>query len=128
MSTGPSLAGRYLGFDLARSFAEKKPVSIPGLPADPAVSADTYALVKSDIALFEKTWKGSVVCETAPATLADVRGRSEHYLKYFALGSVEERCFGADRARASWQRALELAPAYASERAIAQAHLNGDKP
>lgn len=128
VSTGPSLAGPFLGFDLARSFAEKKPVAISGLGADPSLTPERYSLVKDDIAFYEKLLRAPPACEAAGATLADLRGRSEHYLKYFAVGTVEERCFGVQRARASWQRALVLGPAYASERKTALLHLKGEKP
>jgi len=46
VSKGPSLVGEFIGFDLIRSFKQKRPVLKGTLPADPALNATTYYQIK----------------------------------------------------------------------------------
>jgi hypothetical protein len=125
VSQGPSLSGKFLGYDLAKSFLERKPVLVSMIGEDHEADPADHGRIKSDISLFESfvSQKKAVDCEHSEATLDGLRQRHEHYLKYMAIGTVEERCFGRERSRMSWRKALDLRPAYARERRVVLAHL-----
>ena len=118
VSQGPALSGKFLGFDLKKSFAEKKPVRTNDLPADPKVSTEIYGhvitahrLANEARALIKKNQ-----CDESAALLAPIppQYRESHVVQE-ALGD-QAKCMGATTvAKGYWQRALDLRPAYTKE-------------
>ena len=49
VSSGPSLVGEFIGFDLTRSFLQRHPVLKGSLPSDNEVDTDTYYRIKKEM-------------------------------------------------------------------------------
>ena len=119
VSRGPSLAGAFSGFDLKRSFAEKRPVTIASLPRDPLVSDDLYAKIR----VSEKaSWEAQAFARkrNCPAAKASLKTAQENFDKsgqfHSAAGDVAFNCeSNVEKAKLEWQLALALHPAYARE-------------
>jgi hypothetical protein len=47
VSQGPGVSGAFTGFDLQASFRQRRPVMVPGLPADPLISEQTFDKVRT---------------------------------------------------------------------------------
>ncbi len=125
VSKGPSLTGEFYGFDLAKSFAQKKPVLRAILAADKEIPPADYARIKQDIQLAGRlvTHPRSWNCDSHEQLLRGLRASFEHYLKYMALGLVEDRCLGKGKGYDSWTKARLLKPAYARERKVVEENL-----
>jgi len=125
VSKGPSLSGEFLGYDLAKSFAQRKPVATRVIPADKDVNPARYTAIKGDLQLFgrivndQNGWD----CDGFTELLRGLRGSpTEHYLKYMAIGLVEDRCIDGLLGKGNWVKASALKPAYARERKVVQEH------
>ena len=84
------------------------------------MTAVNYARIKEDLRVFShylgKGTRAAIDCSQRNFLLSDFRQRSEHYLKYMAIATIEERCPGSEPASVNWRKALELKPAYLRER------------
>jgi predicted choloylglycine hydrolase len=117
ISQGPALTGPYLGYDLARSFTERRPVRSTDLPADPDLAPGAFAELKtglSDLREAKADLKAGR-CAAAGEQLAAIAATpaAAHYEYLMAAGDYYQRC-AADGARAKdyWRRALAAGPAY----------------
>ena len=118
VGTGPSVSGRFLGYDLKQSFHTRTPVRAGELPADPLVSPQIYDAVKTSLARFSRVRKLALddKCDAARAELAQVTEAYRNQAGYFHSAGDVEACAGnPDLARAHWVKALALHPAYARE-------------
>jgi len=120
VSEGPSLAGAFRGFDLARSFRLRRPILVPHpLPADPLVSREAYARVHESVRLIELAQKHvrAGECDEAGAYLDLAAREHSHHFKFHQVKGNQLYCQrdfkGAARA---WSTALSLEPAYRAER------------
>ena len=116
VSTGPSLAGQFPGFDLTESFRRRTPVTVDVLPRDPLVSDEMYAAVhqsSQEISLAEHQihFKN---CAAARQALVAARGNfSESSDYYEAFGDYNDICAtDLSAAKIAWQKSLALVPAY----------------
>ena len=118
VSQGPSLAGAFTGFDLARSFAERHPVKVGTLPRDEALSDQDYAdihlsehVTTEAEALFKKK-----KCAEGEAMLSKVAAIFHQHSDYLTARGDLEECKGDHaQAKKEWALALAHAPAYAKE-------------
>lgn len=121
ISGGPSVVGPYLGFDLARSFAEQRPVATTTVAADPNMDPETFR--KYRLALLKLRATRLALkdgrCEDAGRDLAaiGVSPAKDHYEYLMTLGDYQKTCQDdKPGARSSWQRALAAPPAYLRHR------------
>ncbi len=118
VSQGPALVGKFLGFDMKRSFAERKPVPAGELPRDPLISDEDFKVFKENtlaIAHAHKMVKAKS-CVGALSTLEKVQGVGREQSSYYhARGDAHECLDLKIEARADWTKALQLTPAYAKE-------------
>jgi isopenicillin-N N-acyltransferase-like protein len=120
---GPGVSGEFLGFDLTASFQARTPIRKGGLPADPRVSGEIFAAVRSreeKVSAAEHEFRHQR-CDEGAALLTEA-GKlgaiigTESYEYATALGD-REKCRGnLEVAVTHWRRALSLHPAYRSER------------
>jgi hypothetical protein len=126
VSAGPSLTGKFLGFDLPKSFAAHRPVPNGEIAADREVTPAEYPRYKADIGVYEKVVQ-TMARKTGCDAAASLRARgTEHYAKHLALGLLAEKC-GGD-IKGEFRKALALQPAYARERRLVEEHLKGAQP
>lgn len=119
VSKGPGVSGEFVGFDLAASFASKKPVVTRLLPRDFGVSDSVFDQVRASAKLAKESerFSGKKKCSEAGEKLArSAEAFGNAYWYFAALGDFESRCKG-DKIAASrdWRKALSLAPAYPRE-------------
>lgn len=119
VSQGPSVSGPMIGYDLAKSFAEQKPVQAGILPRDPLVSDELYDQIKS--AAHEIQQAGHLIrwkkCEAARALLEAMSATAKTQGQYYHTLGDALSCLGqAEAARLNWSKAYELRPAYAAAR------------
>lgn len=127
VSQGPALTGKFLGFDLKKSFAEKRPIHADDLPADPEVTPEVYSrtLTAHQLAAEARQLIKKKKCEEAAALLGAIPPayRESHNVQE-ALGD-DAKCMGADSvAKDFWQKSLDLRPAYAKEERRLKEKLN----
>lgn len=118
VSQGPALVGPFLGYDLKKSFSEKKPIYIGSLPYDPQVTDSQYSSVKENSIKIHKAQKliDHQNCVEGLSLLDTVQGEGrEQPLFYLALGDAKKCTKANDEARVAWEKALSLTPAYARE-------------
>lgn len=118
VNQGPALAGKFLGYDLAKSFATRTPVAAGELPRDPLVSDEDFQLYKENTNTIARAQKflRRRSCVEAMASLETVNGLGREQASYYhALGDAHECLNSKIEARAAWNKALELTPAYAKE-------------
>jgi len=127
VSQGPGVSGGFIGFDLARSFSERTPIVTRRLPPDPLVDRETFRLVRESLLQIDvaqnavdkgECWAGHKLLKERVKLY---RGHSNYYL---TLGNIYECLKQPVKARAAWERALELSPAYASKRDYLKRKLN----
>ena len=118
ISQGPALAGAFLGYDIKKSFATRTPVKIAELARDERVSDETFSTVKENarkISLAQSLARRKR-CADAVNLLENIASEwREHAGYYLALGDAQACGFQKELARASWEKALKLGPAYARE-------------
>jgi isopenicillin-N N-acyltransferase-like protein len=120
VSQGPALAGAFTGFDLKESFRKREPVTIEGLPADSALTESDYVRIRhSERTLWQAQKRLSKHdCEGA-RTLIDDAGKAfdGSSLYHQVLGSRLDECdHDSAGAHKEWQKALDLHPAYKTDR------------
>ncbi len=125
VGTGPSLTGEFLGYDLAKSFQERRPVLRGELPPDTDVSREGYAKIKSDLQIYSQIIGNpkAIDCAAEKERLIALKAGSEHYLKYMAIAAIEDQCKGRGLGKASWLKASELKPAFEKERQLIKRNL-----
>ncbi len=120
VSQGPAVSGAFIGFDLQASFAKKQPVVAGQLGKDPLVSAEIFDQIYLSLErasdLRKSAQRGR--CDLNEDQLDEaVNVLVPHYSLWDAQGDYWARCLkNMTRARDSWQRALDQAPAYPAER------------
>jgi hypothetical protein len=124
VSEGPALVGPFHGYDLRKSFAERKPIEVDELPADPEVSVAEFYKIKE--ALNEISVVDALVAKKA-CDRAEVVWKKvpfiEHSDYYIALGKLEA-CLGReDEAKLAFRHAMDLNPPYESQRRQIQERL-----
>jgi hypothetical protein len=116
VSRGPALSGAYNGYDLTRSFGERRPVPVRTLPADPEISEDFFFSFKAGLAklTYGKEFVRRGDCATAAPLLEPLESLLGSHAEYLqAMGDLYQ-CRGQDDlARRYWQRALTAGPSYA---------------
>lgn len=126
VSSGPSVSGPFVGYDLAASFRTHRPVVKGHLRADPMVSDSTYDLVHrvERISHRARRLARSGRCVQAQSLMDQVNAAHTVHSAYFhALGDMLH-CFGEElEAQTAWSRSLDLYPPYASEIAELKAAL-----
>jgi hypothetical protein len=115
VSQGPALAGPFVGFDLKKSFAEKRPMFARVLPRE--LSDEKFDAVRASGQML-KLVAGEIKtnhCDDARAQLEQVPYK-ESFNFSEAMGDFHDAC-GKDRsgAKEMWQQALDRSPAYAKE-------------
>ena len=124
VSLGPSLSGRFRGFDVAKTLAARKPVVVGELREDGAAPPALYYRARADIAEYTRVLAkpGAIDCSSGLSAMA--ARSTAHYLRDFAQAALEERCGSKVAAAALWERGLALSPAYARERKLAEKALS----
>jgi isopenicillin-N N-acyltransferase-like protein len=115
VGTGPAVSGAFLGYDLKLSFAAHKPVRAGELPADPLVPPATFNSVKDANLKISRAHHliQSRECREGMAILEDIPlAWKQQSPFYAALGDGEECLGNHEEARADWNKALGLNPAY----------------
>jgi predicted choloylglycine hydrolase len=115
---GPSVAGRFTGFDLRASFQKREPVMVRFLDRDPSVSDVDYAAIHRSEA--EVSQAADAIkhghCDSGERHLENVAAIFQKHSDYLAVRGDLEACRGrSDEARKYWMAALKGAPAYLSE-------------
>lgn len=116
VSEGPAAVGKFRGYNLKETFATKSPVEVASLPADPEVTSDDFKALKSALeaaTLAEKQVdKGH--CTEAKTIFDGIIPFS--HVQYFTTKGKVMACSGhPTEARAAFEAALKLKPAYASQ-------------
>lgn len=117
VSTGPAVSGAFTGWDLAQSFAYKKPTPSGMLPAEfaPEVFNAHHALIE-DVHRAHALVKRRE-CGGAVDLLEHLDEQRREIAPYYStLGDAYKCVFQPEKARVAWQKALDLHPAYAKER------------
>lgn len=123
VSQGPSLAGAFSGFDLKKSFAAKRPVTIEGFPRDPLVSDELYDRVRRSEKLVSLA-QNQVAKRNCPAATVAFKEAEENFsgssFFHHVAGDFALTCErNVEKAKREWKHALALYPAYArDERAL----------
>lgn len=118
VSKGPALVGEFQGYDLEKSFRERKPVPAGSLPPDPRLSDADFHLFKDNTNTIARAHKlvRAHRCVEAIGLLESVRGLGKEQSAYYhTLGDAQKCLSSSSEARAQWQKALTLTPAYAKE-------------
>ncbi|MEQ1876503.1 MAG: C45 family peptidase [Bdellovibrionia bacterium] len=115
VGTGPAVAGRFIGFDLAKSFEKREPVVADELPADLKVTREIFNSVKDSFRLLSRARKSLKKKDCAGA--GDLIGQAEVRFNdssiYFELLGDLRACKGElSDAPWAWKTALEKVPAY----------------
>jgi isopenicillin-N N-acyltransferase like protein len=116
---GPALAGAFLGFDLAKSFAEHRPVGIPGLAADsdyPPRKVRRIQRARDETKVAVQLIQKRRCQEGLARLMAARRWLNQNYEWASAVGDAQ-LCLGdKSLARDSYRTALALDPAYPRHR------------
>lgn len=135
VSKGPSLVGEFLGFNLKKTFASRKPIPTKSLSADPALNEKQYHTIKNDLAYYTSVldMKQPLDCDQKTVELytqlnSELFKRTDHYLKYMALGRIAKNCSETSGNLKSIEsllrESLERKPAYRREELFIQNLLN----
>lgn len=119
VSVGPSLSGEFLGFDLKKSFDQKKPIVSDILPADSDVSSSQYYDLKNNLKIIAKA-KGlykQKKCEDAEQILAHLVGDEiKRHFDYLSTKAYLAKCRqDIPNALTYFKKALESKPSYLSQ-------------
>lgn len=118
INQGPGSHGRYLGYDLKKSFKQKTPVLVKEYPADSNMTMSLYRGIRNAESETNKAigFAKKKKCIDAEEQLKKVPDFfHQHYVFLQAQGDVKN-CFGETaEAKQFWQKALAGRPAYKSE-------------
>jgi isopenicillin-N N-acyltransferase-like protein len=127
---GPGVSGGFLGFDLTASFKARTPIRKGGFPADPRVSEETFTTIRTieeRATLASRSFAHRRCAEGAPLLAEAVNLSARLGADSYELATAEgdaDACRGdLPSARSHWRHALDLHPAYLSERTRLQKHL-----
>lgn len=116
ISRGPALAGGYNGYDLARSFVERRPVAVRQLPADNDVSEEFFYSFKTALSQLTRAKEhlNAGACDYAVDLMMPLETTLGTHAEFLQAMGDASQCQNKDAlAKSYWQRALEAGPAYA---------------
>jgi len=119
VSQGPSLAGKFLGYDLAKSFKTGKPVAAGELPVDSKITAEFHKGHHEAMATIKAAGKllRGKKCQEASDKLYSIPEDQRRIARFFhVLGDIQQCLNLPDRAELAWSEAYDMRPAYAAER------------
>jgi hypothetical protein len=128
VSTGPALAGKYIGFDLTKSFEQRVPIKTRELPADPLVTPQYFLAIKKSFKALSKAQKKITKnkCNKANVLIERAKQLYPHSSMFYQIRGDYLYLCNEDLplARASWKRALELRPSYLKDRSYLRKMIN----
>lgn len=114
VSQGPAVSGKFTGFDLAKSFAQKMPVAIGELPADPDVTPELWQKVRGSEKLIWKA-RASRNCDATREIMKQIEFQESSPYHQMAGDFARDCDHDLVTAKKEWQTALDLKPAYARD-------------
>lgn len=112
---GPSVSGKFLGFDLQKSFSSKTPTVVEELPSDPLLSKAKYDDIKKSFSLLAVA-KGFLKrrdCDEGKSRIERARSLFPESSMFSEVEGNYFECVGnKEKAREYWTQALERRPAY----------------
>lgn len=118
VSQGPGLSGAFTGFNLKKSFLDRKPFVVKGLPADSAVTPELFKTVheaERHLTIASGLLKNKK-CSEASLEIEAARLLYDKTSHFESVRGDWLQCEGkATEARQAWNLALKRSPAYASE-------------
>ncbi len=124
VSRGPSLVGAFEGYDLERSFRERRPVLGRNLPADNKIDAKAYQLLKDEEKRIQILNRSSD-CAYLESEIQKLEILRDSYAYHALRGRVAENCSQDLRAALrAWESALQSPPAYAREAKTAKSEID----
>lgn len=119
VSQGPALVGKFVGFDLTQSFAQKRPIVVRTLPFDSTIDEETYAHVIRAQELSGRAGKAlkKSLCKESWDLLEEAAREFTSSSGYWqVLGDYYSRCDkNGAMAREAWIKALSLRPGYLNQ-------------
>jgi hypothetical protein len=118
ISRGPGLTGAFSGFDLSKSFAQRKPIESGILPADPQLTANMFFEIRESSRQVEAAQRliQKNDCSKGKEILDGLQTHNhELYNFYLALGDYYKCTHDNVLAKKNWQRSLDLSPAYSAQ-------------
>jgi len=117
ISQGPALSGGYSGFDLRRSFQERRPVFTESLPEDMSVPPNLFVKYQTAMKALKiaRTALKAGKCEVAGSNLEAIAASpaSDHYEYLMTQGDFYQACQqNMSLAKVFWRRSLAGIPAY----------------
>ncbi|MCB0393128.1 MAG: hypothetical protein KDD25_01135 [Bdellovibrionales bacterium] len=119
VSTGPSLSGEFIGFDLTKSFEQKKPVVVDRIPGDPIVSEADYIQVKIETNRVQKDLVSLALGDCPDETSGNdsFPKTYNHPNVYRVKGDLLSKCQGdLVHAKNFWELALKSPPEYEKDK------------
>ncbi|MGE4130725.1 MAG: C45 family autoproteolytic acyltransferase/hydrolase [Bdellovibrionales bacterium] len=119
VSQGPSLSGRYIGYDTRATFSRRQPVVAGELPSDPSVTTQDFENLQADLGRWRsvRALLNKKDCSAAKSELDQTHASNQLHITFLHLLGDVQTCLGdSDGARQSWQKALDAEPPYRSER------------
>ena len=117
-----------MGVDLKQSFAQKRPVSYPSLPADSLFhDKDFYNVREANKRLYRSIdLAEDDDCTAAEKVLSDIDKQqfTKHYLWHWAQGTLFSCQGQTEKAKVSLEKSLTLHPAYLREKKTIEKHLS----
>jgi len=129
---GPSVSGRFIGFDLKASFEGHGPAHVTNrLAADPEVSEQTYARIKNadlTIDAAQDRLRKRQCSEAEPLLRTAQEQHRENYRYFSVLGDYYACRHQPAEAKQAWKEALLRSPAYRSERKVLEKKMKETSP
>ncbi len=119
VSRGPALQGELIGYDLARSFKERRPIEVRRLPEDPHLSREQFQKVQESLGLIKAADRMLKLkrCQEAKPFLEKAANLFREQTRYYlALGNYHWCLEHKEEARVAYRHAVALQPAYLQER------------
>jgi len=120
VSSGPALAGEFIGYKIQESFQKKRPILARKIGADKVLNISQWEALNSDFSLFRQMDKdlteGHCPDFEKRETEVSVLGKAHH--EYWRMqGDYFNRCLKNEaKAQEAWQLAMDLHPPYSTER------------
>lgn len=118
VSQGPGVSGAFTGFDLKKSFRDRAPRVIDGLPSDPLITPKLFKdihLAESRLQTATKLMQKNK-CEAAGREIANANVLYNQSSRFESVRGDWLHCLGRlAEAKAAWAEALNRSPAYTSE-------------